>query len=130
MDTKQSKRYKEMVKLYKREEIDCCYKTAFYIYSSDEELFDVAKRYINENGIRTDAIVKELQNKWQQPEELIILAKVARSLFAYVTNIKGLTPYDIAYIGRKNIEVIYEALMIFNGYHKIININDEIKIID
>lgn len=104
----QATRYKELAALTGREKFDSSYQAAFYLLSYDEDLSEIASRYIDEYGIDFNKIKRAARGF---DETSIQILDIAHNLFSWDSKCK-VTPFDISRLGYPGMQYVCNAIYI------------------
>ena len=108
----QANRYTHLAALTQRvDTIDCAYHAAFYLLSTDRELFDTACKFVNIEGINFSGMKRATRNFDERTRHII---DIAHNLFSYNSSCKA-TPFEISRLGYPMMEQVCNALYIASG---------------
>ena len=97
--------------LTQREKLDGSYHAAFYLLSTDEELFEKARAHVDKDGIDFARIKSSCRGLDERQRQLL---DVAHNLFSWSSRCL-VTPYDLSRLGYPTLDYVCSALYIANG---------------
>lgn len=108
----QADRYIHLAALTKRSDtIDCAYHAAFYLLSIDPELYGIACKFTNVDGINFSGMKRATRGF---DERTRFVVDIAHNLFSYYSPCKA-TPFEISRLGYPLMEQVCNALYIASG---------------
>lgn len=122
-----AERYLKLEDLRQGHEIDSSYRAAFFILTRTEEIYELAKNYVNSEGI--DFVGMKKQCSWLE-ESAVQAIDIAHNLFSHRSKCEA-TPFDMSRLAYPYMEAICNALYIASGQIKVNIIeceNDTIKL--
>lgn len=104
----QAKRYHTLTALTGRNQLDSSYHAAFYLLSYDTELYKIACRHVNRDGIDFAGIKRATRGFDERSRQVI---DIAHNLFSWNSKCDA-TPFDISRLGYPNMELVCNAIYI------------------
>ena len=112
----QADRYTHLASLTKRADtIDCAYHAAFYLLSADPELYEIACKFTNVDGINFSSMKRATRGLDERTRFVI---DIAHNLFSYYSPCKA-TPFEISRLGYPLMEQVCTAFYIAAGEVKL-----------
>ena len=107
----QAEMFASLCALTRREKLDGSYHAAFYLLSTDEELFEKARAHVDIDGIDFVKIKHGCRGLDERQRQLL---DVAHNLFSWSSRCPA-TPYDLSCLGYPTLDYVCSALYIANG---------------
>ncbi len=107
----QAERYKALCTLTRREQLDDSYHAAFYLLSTDGELFQKVCSHIDIDGVDFEAIKRRCRGMNERQRQML---DVAHNLFSWHSRCAA-TPFDLSRLGYPLLDHVCNALHIANG---------------
>lgn len=111
MNMTQPQMYMALYALTRREKLDASYYAAFYLLSSDEELFEKARAHVSIDGIGFEALKRSCREMDERQRQLL---SVAHNLFSWNSRCM-VTPFDLSRLGYPLLDYVCDALYIASG---------------
>jgi hypothetical protein len=110
---KQAERYATLYSLHRPHggPVDSSYQAAFYLLSCDEEIFKIARRHIDTDGISFDSIKRSCRDFGDRDRQLL---SAAHNLFSWTSKTTA-TPFEISRLGYPYMERVCNAIFIASG---------------
>jgi len=108
----QAEMYAELCALTQRaDRIDASYHAAFYLLSTDGELFSKACKHVTYDGVDFNSIKRACRDKDQQQRDVL---SIAHNLFSWKSPCQ-LTPHKISRLSCPTLDHVCSAMYIANG---------------
>jgi len=108
----QAEMYAELCALTQRaDRIDASYHAAFYLLSTDEELFRKARAHVTYDGVDFTSIKRACRGMEQQQREVL---SIAHNLFSWRSPCQ-VTPHNLSRLSCPTLDHVCSAMYIANG---------------
>ena len=107
----QAQRYRELAARTEGKKLDSSYHAAFYLFSCEQGIFDMAKKHVNPMGIGFDGLKRSMRGF---DETSLQVVEIAYNLFKWTGKCK-VTPFDISRMGYPYMEQVCNAIWIASG---------------
>lgn len=117
----QAKRYHTLTALTGRNQLDSSYHAAFYLLSYDTELYEIACRHVNCDGIDFASIKRATRGFDERSRQVI---DIAHNLFSWNSKCDA-TPFDVSRLGYLYMELVCNAIYIAADEIKVVIESDQ-----